>query len=73
MLIVGNKFTAMNEKSSIQSNPVKDQPLGFEGINPASRRRFLLGTGKVGALAILGLHNLKVEVVAGTGSGDPNM
>lgn len=45
---------------------------GHDWNSPAGRRRFLANTGKAGALTILGMHGLKVEVFAGQTSGSAN-
>jgi len=59
-----------------------DQPLNPPpGITPpaakwntrSGRRNFLKSTGKAGAVTILALHGLKVEVCAETPSGPPGM
>jgi len=63
----------MNPSSSNQPKIVPANLPGQEWNNRATRRRFLVGTGKAGALTILGLHSLKVEVVAATGSGAPGI
>lgn len=55
--------------------PPRASDLPGENWNhPLERRKFLVGTGKAGALTILALHGLKVEVCAsGTPSGSPNI
>lgn len=63
----------MNPDPSSQPKIVPAVLPGEKWNNRASRRQFLVGTGKAGALTILGLHSLKVEVVAGTGSGAPGI
>jgi hypothetical protein len=63
----------MKETSSNPQKTGDASPPGHDWNSGASRRQFLVSTGKAGALTILGLHSLKVEVVAATGSGAPTM
>lgn len=58
--------------SETPSAPEMEQPPASQGHDwnsGSGRRRFLMSTGKAGALTILGLHGLKVEVLADTPSG----
>lgn len=45
---------------------------GHEWNNALGRRRFLTRTGKAGAVTILAMHGLKVEVFAEQTSGSAN-
>lgn len=54
------------EKKSPDANPQ-------DWNNPFTRRSLLMRTGKAGALTILALHGLKVEVLAATPSGSATM
>lgn len=63
----------MNPASATPATPSPEQGTppssGYDWNSPAGRRRFLANTGKAGALTILGMHGLKVEVLAGQTSG----
>lgn len=57
--------------SSASQNDVPS-PSGHDWNNRLGRRRFLSNTGKAGAVTILAMHGLKVEVLAEQTSGSAN-